>query len=361
MKKILFIAGARPNFMKISAMILAASSYKNRIEPVVIHTGQHYSDELSKVFFEEFKMPAPAINLGAGAGGRREQIAKILRDLPKHLREIKPDLIVVVGDVNSTLAAALAGTMENIPVAHVEAGLRSFNWKMPEELNRVATDHLSDLLFATEESAVENLKNEVVPQEKIYFVGNVMIDTLLRFSGLAEDSRVLETYNLRPKNYALATLHRAENVDDPLRCKELVSAMEEIGKSIKLICPLHPRTEKAFSSAGINPDFMIISPQAYFDFLKLQKNAKFIITDSGGIQEEASILKVPCITVRTETERPATVKYGANEVVGVEKEKIIAAARRAASGDWKAGGEIPLWDGHAAERIMKIIAEYLGI
>lgn len=360
-KKILFIAGARPNFMKISAMTLAISSYKDRIEPVIIHTGQHYSDELSKIFFEEFKMPAPAVNLGVGSCGRKEQIIKILRDLPKHIGEIKPDLIVVVGDVNSTVAGALAGVAATVPVAHIEVGLRSFNWRMPEEINRVMTDHLSDLLFATEESAVENLKNEGVQQEKIYLVGNVMIDTLLHFSGLAEQSKVLETYNFRPKEYALATLHRAENVDDPARLKDLVLAMEEIGKNIRLVCPLHPRTENALEAAGIKPRFKIIPPQPYFDFLKLQKNARFVITDSGGIQEEASILRIPCITIRTETERPATVKWGTNEVVGVEKEKIIAAAVRAAAGDWKAGGEIPLWDGKAAKRIMEIVAKYLGV
>lgn len=360
-KKILFIAGARPNFMKISAMTAAVSLYKDKIESIIIHTGQHYSDELSKIFFEEFKMPAPAVNLNVGSCGRKEQIVKILRDLPKHIEEIKPDLIVVVGDVNSTLAGALAGMMADIPVAHIEAGLRSFNWKMPEEMNRVATDHFSDLLFATEESAVENLKNEGVAQEKIYFTGNVMIDTLLRFSDLAEQSKILETNGLQPKEYALTTLHRAENVDDLSRLKDLVLAMEEIGKNIKLVCPLHPRTEKALADAGIKPNFKIIPPQSYFDFLKLQKNSKFIITDSGGIQEEASILKVPCITIRTETERPATVKYGTNEVVGVDKEKIIAAAKRAMSGDWKVGGEIPLWDGKAAERIMEIIAKYLGV
>lgn len=361
MKKVLFIAGARPNFMKISAMTLAASLYKDKIEPIIIHTGQHYSDELSKIFFEEFKMPAPAANLNVGSCGRKEQIARILQDLPKHIEKIKPDLIVVVGDVNSTVAGALAGAMANIPVAHVEAGLRSFNWRMPEEINRVMTDHLSDLLFATEESAVTNLGREGVPQEKIHLVGNVMIDTLLRFSDLAEQSKVLETNNLQPKEYALATLHRAENVDDLPRLKDLVSAMEEIAKNINLVCPLHPRTEKALTAAGIKPNFKIIPPQPYFDFLKLQKNAKFIITDSGGVQEEAAILKIPCITIRTETERPATAKWGTNEVAGVEKEKIVFAAKRAASGDWKKGGDIPLWDGKAAERIMEIIAKFLNV
>lgn len=361
MKKILFIAGARPNFMKISALTLAAEKYKDKIEIGIIHTGQHYNDELSQVFFDEFKMPAPTVNLGVGSIGRKEQIIKILRDLPKYLREIKPDLIIVVGDVNSTAAAALAGAMENITVAHVEAGLRSFNWKMPEELNRVLTDSLSDLFFVTEESAVENLKNEGAPQEKIHFVGNVMIDTLLRFSDLAENSTALSSFGLRPQEYALATLHRAENVDDLARLKDIIFSLEEAAKECEVVLPLHPRTASALSAAGISPRLKLLPPQPYLDFLKLQKHAKFIITDSGGIQEEASVLGVPCITCRTETERPATVKYGTNEVVGTEKEKIIAAAEKAARGDWKKGGGIPLWDGKAAERIMKIIAEYLKV
>lgn len=347
--------------MKISALTLAAEKYKDKIEIGIIHTGQHYDDELSKIFFEEFRMPEPLINLGIGSGGKKEQIAKILQQLPEHLRKIKPDLIVVVGDVNSTAAAALTGLKENIPVAHVEAGLRSFNWRMPEEINRVMTDHFSDLLFATEESAVNNLKSEGVAEKKIHLVGNVMIDTLQRFSALAEKSAALAANGLRPKEYALVTLHRAENVDDLPRLQDIIAALEEIAKDCGVVLSLHPRTASALSSAGISPRLKILPPQPYLDFLKLQKNAKFIMTDSGGIQEEASVLRVPCITCRTETERPATVVYGTNEVVGVEKEKIIAAAKRAARGDWKQGGEIPLWDGHAAERIMKIVAEYLKI
>lgn len=361
MKNILFIAGARPNFMKISALAKAAEKYKDRIKINLIHTGQHYDDEMSRIFFNEFNLPEPIANLGVGSGERVSQIKAIREGLAPHFLAIKPDLVIVVGDVNSTIAAASEAVRSGVPLAHVEAGLRSFNWRMPEEINRVMTDHLSDLLFATEESAILNLKNEGVPQEKIHLAGNVMIDTLLHFSDLAESSAALEKNELKSKEYALATIHRSENTEDIARFKELILTLEEINKFSPVVCPLHPRTKNRLAELGLTPQFKIIFPQSYFDFLKLQKNAKFIITDSGGIQEEASVLKIPCITVRTETERPATVEYGTNEIVGVEKESIVAAAKRAASGEWKKGGAIPLWDGKAAERILEIIVKYLNV
>ncbi|MCG2694405.1 UDP-N-acetylglucosamine 2-epimerase (non-hydrolyzing) [Candidatus Parcubacteria bacterium] len=347
--------------MKISALTRAASLYRDKVQIGIIHTGQHYDDGLSEVFFREFKMPRPLANLGIGSGGRKEQIGKALKLLSAYMRTMRPDLIVVVGDVNSTLAGALAGASENIPVAHVEAGLRSFNWKMPEEANRVMTDHLSDLLFVTEESAINNLKAEGISEEKIFFTGNVMIDTLLHFGSLADKSDVLIKNSLTPKNYALLTLHRTENVSDGKCLEELLFAMNEIHKSIPIICPLHPRTEKALKDFNLTANFNILGPQSYLDFMSLQKNAEFVLTDSGGIQEEATIFNVPCITLREETERPITCELGTNEVVGRDREKIFEAVGRVLNGEWKKReGEIRGWDGNAGERTMNIIVKLLS-
>ena len=362
MKTILFIAGARPNFMKISALTRAAYFMRDKVRIGLIHTGQHYDDEMSKVFFEEFKMPKPIANLGVGSMGRVSQTKQIINRLTPYLKSINPDLMVVVGDVNSTIASTMAAVGLGIPVAHVEAGLRSFNWQMPEEMNRVMTDHLSTLLFATEESAMKNLEKEGVDMSRAHLLGNVMIDTLKHFNKLAEDSNALLENNLSPKEYALVTMHRGENVDNKKILKDLYDTLCEINSFIPVILPLHPRTKRASEKAGIDWSAKgapkIIPSQSYSNFLKLQSSAKFIVTDSGGIQEEATILSVPCITMRTETERPVTCELGTNEVVGISKDKIIESAKRAYNNEWKeCKGEIPLWDGKAGERIMKIIAD----
>lgn len=362
MKKILFIAGARPNFMKISALIKAAEKYKDKIKIDLVHTGQHYDDEMSQIFFDEFKMPAPTVNLGIGSGDRITQTRMIFQKLFPYIEKEKPDLVIVVGDVLSSAVAAQTSVFAGVPVAHIEAGLRSFNWKMPEELNRVLMDNLSDLLFVTEESAIVNLKNENTDDKKIYFVGNVMIDTLFHFRKRAKESEILKKLNLEKNNFVLATFHRQENVDNKELLQEIIEALNEISKFLPVVVPLHPRTKKAIEASGLNgllEKLIIINPQSYFDFLNLEMNTMVVITDSGGIQEEASIFGVPCITCRTETERPVTCELGTNEIAGVSKEKIIALAMKANSGDWKKGGEILLWDGHAAERIMKIIDDYL--
>lgn len=365
MKTILFIAGARPNFMKISALTRAAYFMRDKIRIGLIHTGQHYDDEMSKIFFEEFKMPKPIANLGVGSMERISQTKEIINRLLPYLKSINPDLMVVVGDVNSTIASTIAAVQLGIPVAHVEAGLRSFNWQMPEEINRVITDHLSTLLFATEESAVKNLEKEGIDMSRVYLTGNVMIDTLFHFKNLAEDSSALLENNLNPKEYALVTMHRGENVDNKKILKDLYNALCEINSFIPVILPLHPRTKKALESAGIDLSakgaLRIIPSQSYSNFLKLQSCAKFIITDSGGIQEEATIFDVPCITMRTETERPITCELGTNEVAGVSKDKIVDAAKRAHNNEWKERkGDIPLWDGKAGERIMKIIVNLIA-
>lgn len=363
MKKILFVAGCRPNFVKIAALMRVAKKYEDRIESLLIHTGQHYNDELSRVFFNDFSLPEPIANLNIGSASRGEQIRAIIQGMSPHLTSCRPDLVVVVGDVNSTLGAALAAVSCGLPLAHVEAGLRSRNWLMPEELNRTVADHLSDLLFVTEESAIRNLENEGISKEKIHFVGNIMVDTLLHFLPFVEKSGTFQKYGLKPNEYALVTMHRAENVNNRRCFSEIFEALSSIGKFIKIVWPLHPRTVKTMEDFGLKDEsHMILPAQSYLDFLALQKNARFVITDSGGVQEETTILDVPCLTIRTETERPVTCELGTSEIVGVEKEKIISAAQRANGGNWKRrAAEIPFWDGKAAERIMKIIAEYLKV
>lgn len=364
MKTILFIEGARPNFMKIAALMRAASAYSDTLRSVLIHTGQHYTYEMSEVFEKEFHLPRAYANLDVGSGDRITQTHLIMERLETHLKELKPDMVVVVGDVNSTIAATLAAVRQKIPVAHVEAGLRSNNWRMPEEINRVMTDHLSSLLFASEAAAITNLKEEGIDMSRVHFVGNVMIDTLAFCEKEAEKISCLEEHRLTPFMYGLVTMHRPENVDNAARFMELFGALCEINAHTSLVLPLHPRTESMSRKFGIdwNQKFApkIIPPQPYFAMLTLMRNARFVLTDSAGIQEETSAFGVPCITMRTETERLVTVTHGTNEVVGVSREKIVEAAQRAARNQWKRrSAVIPLWDGHAAERIMKIIVEKL--
>ncbi len=359
MYKLLFIAGARPNFMKISALTRAAKQYADTIDISLIHTGQHYDDEMSQIFFNEFNLPTPHANLNVGNLSREKTIEEIIVRLTPFLTTIKPNLVVVVGDVISTVAATLASVQLGIPVAHVEAGLRSRNWRMPEESNRVICDHLSSLLFATEQTAYDNLVSEKIG-EKAHLVGNVMIDTLMHFEEIAEHSRILETHHLTPYNYALLTMHRPENIDHKERLMELFGTMCEINSLLPVVVPLHPRTRLASLKFGIDWNSryapQIIPPVSYLDSLKLQRYASCVISDSGGMQEEASMLGVPCITIRTETERPITVSHGTSEVVGVFRENIVGAVKKVMRGSWKRRRAIiPYWDGIASERIMAII------
>lgn len=364
MKTIVTIVGARPNFVKAAALCNALGPFKERLRMEIIHTGQHYTDELSTIFFEQFHMPAVYANLEIGSGDRITQTHLIMERLTPHLQTLKPDLVIVIGDVTSTIGATMTAVQLGIPVAHVEAGLRSNNWRMPEEINRVMTDHLASLLFTTEVAANENLAREQIAMEKVHLVGNTMIDTLNLFEGIAEGSDVLERLHLKPYSYVLATLHRPENVDYPERLLELYGALCDIQTHCPVVMPLHPRTKSALFRAGVVIDSrfapQMVDPQSYLDFFKLQRYARAIITDSGGIQEEASVIGVPVITARTETERPITVEYGTNEVVGISRTKLVDAARRAISGSWKRRkAVIPLWDGHAASRILTIIDRIL--
>lgn len=358
--KIINVVGARPNFMKIAPIIKEMKKHKE-FEHVLLHTGQHYDQEMSKLFFEDLELPAPDIYLGVGSGSHAEQTARIMLEFEKVLLKEKPDLVIVVGDVNSTIACALTAVKLFIPVAHVEAGLRSYDRTMPEEINRTLTDSIADYLFTTCREANKNLLKEGISKEKIHFVGNVMIDSLLSHIGKASHSDILDKLNLQPKEYAALTLHRPSNVDDLETFVEILDALEEIQKRIKIIFPAHPRTTKKIEEFGLiakiekMANFKILPPIGYLDFLKLMSEAKFILTDSGGIQEETTILKIPCLTLRKNTERPITVMEGTNIVVGTDKAKIIRESLRIIAGKGKKGRAPELWDGRAAERIVGVL------
>lgn len=355
--KICFIAGARPNFMKVAALIHACQSYhKDEIEYILVHTGQHYDPEMSKVFFDELGLPRPDYNLGVGGKAAEEQKKEIKEKLSEIFDEQKFDLVVVVGDVTSTLAGAEAAKKAGIPLAHVEAGLRSRNMEMPEEGNRIGTDGISDYLFASEPDGLKNLEEEKIKGKK-YLVGNVMIDTLLRFLPKVKVSKpklVLSDGNIQTYEYAVLTLHRAENVDSYLESK--LQILESVAIQVPIIFPVHPRTLERISNRrlkdmdkkGIN----FTHPFGYIEFLALMKNAKLVLTDSGGIQEETTILNVPCLTLRNETERPITVSMGTNEIVGLDEKKIKEAIEKIMEGRWKQAKKIAIWDGRAAERII---------
>ena len=362
--KIVTVIGARPQFIKAAAVSRAiafhnqnVSSELDRIEEVIVHTGQHYDTNMSHVFFEELEIPEPHINLGVGSGPHGQQTGQMLMQIENVLQEGKPDWVVVYGDTNSTLAGALAAVKIHIPVAHVEAGLRSFNRVMPEEHNRVLTDHCADLLFCPTETAVGNLEKEGVTNG-VHLVGDVMYDSVLFNTQLAEKkSRILDRLELEPGTYALATVHRAENTDDANRLRAIFSAFEEISSNnLPVIVPLHPRTEKQLIQHNISlSSTRVIEPVSYLDMLMLEKEAKLIMTDSGGVQKEAYWMKVPCITLRDETEWVETVESGFNVLVGADKSKIVLSAKT----DRKTDMLEPFYgDGNSSEKIIRTIEPF---
>lgn len=355
MKKIISVVGARPNFMKVAPIHKAFQKYNGTVKHLICHTGQHYDKKMSKVFFEDLEMPQPDFYLGVGSGSHAEQTANVMIEFEKVLLKEKPDLVIVVGDVNSTVACSLVAAKLHIKVAHVEAGLRSFDRDMPEEINRLLTDAISDYLFVTEETGLENLENEGIPKEKVFFVGNVMIDSLVYYLPKTEKSNILNEYDLKPSNYILVTLHRPSNVDSKEFLENLVKLFDVLSKERKIIFPVHPRTRKNLSDAGydakINKNIILTEPIGYIDFLTLTKNAELIITDSGGIQEESTYMGVQCITVRDNTERPITVKIGTNQLIGTDLKEVEEAALKILNGNLKSGIIPELWDGKAAERI----------
>jgi UDP-N-acetylglucosamine 2-epimerase (non-hydrolysing) len=370
MIKALCVAGARPNFIKVAAL-LNAFQRQPVLDTMLVHTGQHYDASMSATFFRELNVPAPNAHLGVGPGRPDEQISEIIRRLEPILAKWRPDVLIAVGDVNSTLAATLAARELNIPVAHVEAGLRSFDRSMPEELNRIVVDRLSTLFFASEASGVRNLLLEGRPPQAIFLVGNVMIDTLRCFLSRARRSSIFTDLDLAPqapagtRRYALVTLHRAATVDDPERLLGIWRAIEDLARETPVIFPVHPRTASRLRQAGlpadrrVNRSLHVVPPLGYLPFLRLQSEATMVITDSGGVQEETTALGVPCLTVRENTERPVTVTEGTNTVVGVDPEGIRRVANEILAGRAKHGRVPYLWDGHAAERIARILVSLL--
>jgi UDP-N-acetylglucosamine 2-epimerase (non-hydrolysing) len=362
--KILNVVGARPNLMKIAPLMAEYSRYKS-IKATLVHTGQHYDEIMSKLFFSELGIPEPDVNLEVGSGSHAAQTAEIMKRFEPVLINYKPDVVVVVGDVNSTIACGLVAVKLGIKLVHVEAGLRSGDRSMPEEINRVLTDSISDLLFCTEQSGVKNLLREGISPKKIHLVGHVMIDTLLRNKEKAKKSNILNLLNLNGDDFAVLTLHRPSNVDDPVVFARILEAIKIIQNDIPVIFPVHPRTRKNLESGSLGehanqlPGFRLTEPLGYLDFLKLMSNAKVVLTDSGGIQEETTILQIPCLTLRENTERPVTTEIGTNQIVGTNPTTIIQAYKRAVNGALRRPAIPPLWDGHAAERIVKTILEEL--
>ena len=359
--RIVAVAGARPNFMKI-APLLRELRARGGFSTCLVHTGQHYDAAMSDAFFADLGIPAPDVNLGVGSGSHAEQTAEVLRQMEGVLLRERPDLVVVVGDVNSTLAAALAAAKLCIPVAHVEAGLRSFDRTMPEEINRLVTDAISDLLFTTEAAGDENLLREGVPAEKIHFVGNVMIDTLLANLSRARSLDVLDRLGLQAGGYAVLTLHRPSNVDRPDRLRALFALLESIHQEIPIVFPVHPRTRAAIARTlgGQEPGLLVTEPLGYLEFLRVMADARLVLTDSGGIQEETTVLGVPCLTLRDNTERPVTVTHGTNTLVGSDPAVIRAAVRKTLDGGAKRGQVPKGWDGGAAGRIVDVLERKFG-
>ncbi len=354
--RVVCVAGARPNFMKI-APLMREFGTRDTFEPFLVHTGQHYDARMSDNFFRDLGIPAPDINLGVGSGSHGEQTGQVLMKLEGVLQAERPDAVLVVGDVNSTLAATLAAVKLGIPVAHVEAGLRSRDRRMPEELNRLMTDVVATWLFTTEPEAEENLLREGVDPERIHFVGNVMIDTLLANLERAKQLDTLERLGLTPGEFALLTLHRPSNVDDPQRLADLFSALEEIHARVPIVFPVHPRTAATIRErlGGSELKLQIVEPQDYLDFLRLMSEARIVLTDSGGVQEETTALGTPCFTIRDSTERPVTVTHGTNTMVGADREVILREVFRALDGDSKRGNVPELWDGQTAGRVADVL------
>jgi UDP-N-acetylglucosamine 2-epimerase (non-hydrolysing) len=358
------IAAARPNFMKI-APIHREASHSERIDPILVHTGQHYDSEMSEVFFAELSIEEPTIRLNVGSGTHAQQTAKVLVQLEPHLERLRPAAVLVVGDVNSTLAAALCAAKLNIPVVHVEAGLRSFNRAMPEEVNRIVTDAISDLLLAPSNDAVENLLREGHPSERIHMVGNLMIDSLDSMLAKSRSSSILERLGFRPGAFFLATLHRPTNVDDLDQLERLLEILVAVSRYKPVAFVVHPRTRALIDANDqLSPlrrgRVMLLEPLGYMDFLALEASSAGVLTDSGGIQEETTVLGVPCLTLRDETERPVTVTQGTNHVVGQDLGAVLDVIEGIVSTPSTGARRPPLWDGRSAGRVVAILEERYG-
>jgi UDP-N-acetylglucosamine 2-epimerase (non-hydrolysing) len=372
MIRLLSVVGARPNFMKIAPIVDELRKFPD-IEHCLVHSGQHYDELLSGNFFADLGLPHPDVNLKTGSGSHAVQTAEVMKRIEPVLLDYKPQMVLVVGDVNSTIAAALTAAKLGMEVAHIEAGLRSFDMTMPEEINRKLTDAISTLLFVTEQSGIENLKHEGVPAEQIFLVGNVMIDCLLRHRELAARSPILGRLGVRDglghRPYGVLTLHRPANVDDPRTLQGILHAVNILAAKLPFFFPVHPRTRKNIESFGLSRylecagggglGIVPLDPLGYLDFLSLNDHARIVLTDSGGVQEETTVLGVPCLTLRENTERPATVEHGTNQIIGVDPERILAAAQSILENPARSFRRPPLWDGNAAPRIVAIIRRHL--
>ncbi|MDZ4713343.1 MAG: UDP-N-acetylglucosamine 2-epimerase (non-hydrolyzing) [bacterium] len=374
MKKILSVVGARPNFMKMAPIHKQLLKHRSKIIHKIVHTGQHYDKKMSDVFFKELELPKPHIHLGVGSGSHAEQKANIMVEFEKVLLKEKPDLVLVYGDVNSTIAASLVSSKilnekaKAVPIAHIESGLRSFDRTMPEEINRMVTDVLADYLFVTEPSGLRNLKKEGIDDAKIFFTGNTMIDSLLFYLNKIGRSKILSELCITKKNYVLVTLHRPSNVDNKKNLRKILSIFKDINKinpMLDIVFSVHPRTLKMIEKFDLGNEFESVinliatEPLGYIDFINLMSNSKFILTDSGGIQEETTFLKIPCLTLRENTERPVTSEEGTNVICGLDEKLITRKIKEIESGKFKKGSIPELWDGKAAERIVKVIMKKL--
>jgi len=364
MIKVINVVGARPNFMKVAPIVAAMKKRPDRFEPLVVHTGQHYDASMSDAFFTDLELPEPDIHLGVGSGTHAVQTAGIMERFEPVVVGQRLDWVLVVGDVNSTIACALVCVKLGIKVAHVEAGLRSRDRTMPEEINRLLTDQIADLLFTTSTDADRNLIAEGIPSERIRFVGNVMIDSLINNLERAKQSNIKSRLALTDGTYAVLTLHRPSNVDNKQTFERILDALESIANSLPIIFPVHPRTRKTIADLGLSErvqsmkNLRLIDPLGYLDFLSLYSTARLVLTDSGGIQEETTALGIPCLTLRENTERPVTVELGTNVIVGTDTDKIITAAMAALNGSSSnRATQVPLWDGHAAERILDVLEQ----
>ncbi len=357
--KVVNVVGARPNFMKIAPLTREMQRRGAGVfEPFLLHTGQHYDENLSKVFFDELRLPEPDEYLGVGSGTHAEQTAKVMEGFERVLAEQRPDLVIVVGDVNSTLACALTAAKRRVPSAHVEAGLRSYDWRMPEEINRVIADRLSEFLFTTSADCEKNLGREGITNG-IFFVGNTMIDSLLAFRKIADETREFEKLGFGKKGFGLVTMHRSENVDDAANLRKIARLLRIASKHAPLVFPMHPRTRKTLSRSGllreVESNALVTEPLGYAEFVNLEANAAFVLTDSGGVQEETTVLRVPCLTLRRNTERPVTVTCGTNTVVDLNAALLEKTLARISAGDYKKGRVPEKWDGRASQRICDVL------
>jgi UDP-N-acetylglucosamine 2-epimerase (non-hydrolysing) len=364
MLKVINVVGARPNFMKVAPIVEAMKRCEQEFTPLVVHTGQHYDPVMSDSFFRDLELPQPDVYLGVGSASHAAQTAAVMERFEPVLIKEKPDWVIVVGDVNSTLACALVCVKLGVKVAHVEAGLRSRDRSMPEEINRLLTDQIADLLFTPSADADKNLLREGIPPERIRLVGNVMIDSLLKHLPRAQESTVVNDLGLSEREYAMLTLHRPSNVDDAGAFVRILEALEEISKRLPIIFPVHPRTKKTIAELGFSEriakanDLRLIEPLGYIDFLGLCSKARLALTDSGGIQEETTVLGIPCVTLRETTERPITVEMGTNVVAGTDPQRIAGTALAALDRAKPENSPVPpLWDGHTAERILSALTE----